>query len=163
MIIGVISDTHDNLPMIRRGLGELERAGAEALLHCGDFIAPFAVKEIAAARIPNCFGVFGNNDGETLMLHRLFSEFGRLEKPPFFFDLGGIEIGMFHEPPPLDVALEMPRELIVFGHTHEACVKKGRALVVNPGECCGWLKGRGSVAVVDTSTMEARIIEFDSE
>ena len=44
MKIGLISDTHDNLPLIRRAFGFL--GGLEILLHAGDIVAPFAAKGI---------------------------------------------------------------------------------------------------------------------
>lgn len=160
MKIGVIADTHDNLPMLRKAIEEMKKEGVETLLHCGDIIAPFAVKELEQGGFRECYGVFGNNDGEVLVLHRFFSEIGRLEKPPFWLELGELKIAMFHEPLPLEVMAELPCDLAVFGHTHEPVVKKGRALVVNPGECCGYTSGRSTVAIVDTGTMEARVVEL---
>ena len=44
MRIGVMSDSHDNLPMIRKAIRLFTDENAEAVLHAGDFIAPFAVK-----------------------------------------------------------------------------------------------------------------------
>jgi len=38
--------------------------------------------------------------------------------------------------------------------------KRGRTLVVNPGECCGYLSGKRTVALVDTETMNAELMEF---
>jgi predicted phosphodiesterase len=33
-------------------------------------------------------------------------------------------------------------------------------LIINPGECCGWLTNRATIAVLDLSTMSARLIEL---
>ena len=46
MKIGVMSDSHDNLPAIRRALARFEAEGAEAVIHAGDFVAPFSIKEL---------------------------------------------------------------------------------------------------------------------
>jgi predicted phosphodiesterase len=47
------------------------------------------------------------------------------------------------------------------GHSHAPLIeKRGRTLVVNPGECCGYLSGKRSIAFVDTATMNAEITEF---
>jgi putative phosphoesterase len=50
-------------------------------------------------------------------------------------------------------------DVIIYGHVHEAkAYKKGRTLIINPGEVCGYLTGKPSIAVLDTKSMEARII-----
>lgn len=46
MIVGVISDTHDRLPMIDAGLDVFAGHGAEALIHPGDLVAPFAMRRL---------------------------------------------------------------------------------------------------------------------
>jgi predicted phosphodiesterase len=39
----------------------------------------------------------------------------------------------------------------VYAHTHERDERRvGEALIVNPGETCGWLGGIGSLAIYDT-------------
>lgn len=49
MKIGLIADSHDNLPMIRAAVEVFTAAGVEAVLRAGDIIAPFAAKEFLAA------------------------------------------------------------------------------------------------------------------
>jgi len=46
MLIGVISDTHDRLPQIDAALSLFARRKVEALVHPGDFVAPFAVRRL---------------------------------------------------------------------------------------------------------------------
>ncbi|MEE9212757.1 MAG: metallophosphoesterase family protein, partial [Phycisphaeraceae bacterium] len=65
MKVGVISDTHDRLPPLRRAVALFERLKVGALFHAGDFVAPFAAKIIApeVLSVPlHC--IYGNNDGE---------------------------------------------------------------------------------------------------
>jgi len=38
--------------------------------------------------------------------------------------------------------------------------KKGKTLVINPGEVCGYLTGKSTIAILDTTKCDARIIEF---
>jgi predicted phosphodiesterase len=53
-------------------------------------------------------------------------------------------------------------EVIVHGHVHEAkAYKKGTTLVINPGEVCGYLTGKSSIAVLDIESKEARIIQLE--
>ena len=63
MKIGVISDTHDNIPLIKRAVGLFNRNGVGHILHAGDFVAPFSILPFNALKSPFT-GVFGNNDGE---------------------------------------------------------------------------------------------------
>jgi uncharacterized protein len=44
MKIGVISDTHDNLKSMQKALQVLMQHKVELIVHCGDWVAPFAVK-----------------------------------------------------------------------------------------------------------------------
>ena len=37
----------------------------------------------------------------------------------------------------------------------------GKTLVINPGECGGWLTGKGTVALVDLKDMKASIVKLD--
>ena len=53
------------------------------------------------------------------------------------------------------------RDVIIYGHTHEPSVRlRDKQLFVNPGELCGLLTGKSTVAVVDTEAMTAEIVEL---
>ena len=52
-------------------------------------------------------------------------------------------------------------DVIIHGHTHEAkTYQKGRTLVLNPGETCGYLSGKATIATLDTKTLEVKIIQL---
>ena len=52
-------------------------------------------------------------------------------------------------------------DLILFGHTHRPLTMRiGRALIMNPGEACGFLSGKPTCAVIDLDTMEGSIREI---
>lgn len=58
MKVGIISDTHDNLPLVDKAIERLNREKVKIVLHAGDYIAPFTVvrfKQLEAKLI----GVFG--------------------------------------------------------------------------------------------------------
>ena len=63
MKIGIIADTHDNLIKIRRAVEIFNSHSVDFVIHCGDFIAPFALNPFDDLRC-EWVGVFGNNDGE---------------------------------------------------------------------------------------------------
>jgi uncharacterized protein len=50
---------------------------------------------------------------------------------------------------------------VVHGHSHNKSIQqKGKTLVINPGELCGYLTGKASFALLDTVKTEAQIIEI---
>jgi len=157
MLVGLISDTHDNLPMIRKALAVLAEADVDCLIHAGDFVAPFAMKELLKfdGRV---YAVFGNNDGERAGLRKLLPD---LESGPRRLDLGGRHITVVHDESSLTGSALAESDVVVVGHTHEARVEPGPPLVVNPGDCSGWVAGNCTVATLDTETLEARIIELE--
>ena len=77
MKIGIIADTHDNLPQIKKAVEIFNREKIELVLHAGDFVSPFTFLEFKNL---NCSlkGVFGNNDGDKLYLQEKFKGIGEL-------------------------------------------------------------------------------------
>lgn len=54
-------------------------------------------------------------------------------------------------------------DVIVTGHSHRPVVDvRDGKLFVNPGECCGWVTGRATVAAIDLKTNDVELIEVDS-
>ncbi|MCX5708491.1 MAG: metallophosphoesterase [Candidatus Omnitrophica bacterium] len=154
MRIGVLSDTHDNLPRIEKAVKLFNQKKAGFVLHAGDFVAPFTIDKL---RKLSCewLGVFGNNDGEKKGLAEKSES--RIRKAPLRIRLDGRKITVVHDRLTLDFEKEKA-DLIIFGHSHKVEIfrLKGR-LILNPGECSGWLSGNASVAVVDLQTLEAKI------
>ncbi len=159
MKIGVISDTHDRLPTFRRALALFDRLGVEAIFHAGDFVAPFAARLITAdaVNIPvHC--VYGNNDGERAGLKKLLPQ---LQDGPYRAELAGCVIVMHHFIDWLSADDITGADVVITGHTHEVVneMRNGQ-LLLNPGECCGWVNNRCTVATLDLSTLTAEIIDL---
>ena len=54
-------------------------------------------------------------------------------------------------------------EVIIYGHTHRTDLRKiGETLIINPGECGGWLTGKSTIALLDLKNLEAKIIKLAS-
>ena len=159
MRIGVLSDTHDRLPMIDAAMDRFRAVGVDTLVHAGDVISPFAAKRLA--QFPGTLHVvYGNNDGERAGLNGVLPQ---IQDGPIFLDLGGRRVLVHHA---LDWCHDDQLEqadVVVAGHTHEVEVRShGKKLMVNPGECCGWVTGRCTIAVVDLDRLEAEIIELST-
>ena len=165
MRIGILADTHDNLPMVERAVARLNGLSPGLVLHAGDFVAPFVIPRLAGLSCP-CIGVFGNNDGDRALLAAKARETGNVEIHGYFTvrQAGGRSIALFHghEPGTLEeIAGSGIFDVVVHGHTHRPSISEsGRTLVVNPGEVCGYLTGTGTVAVLETGRLEAKILEI---
>ena len=161
MKIGIISDTHDNLDRLEQAMRIFRERGVEELAHCGDFVAPFVVLKMKAAGFSKIHGVLGNNDGEVLLLTAVFKDAGALHKQPAFINIAGISIAIMHEPMPSYVMEALPVDVVCYGHTHDAEIRNGgKPVIINPGECGGWLRGRATVAILDTETIQAELVEL---
>jgi putative phosphoesterase len=165
MLVGLIADTHDCLPMIDKAVKRLNEENVELVLHAGDYIAPFVVpkfKDLKAKLI----GVFGNNDGGRELLKKRFSEHKGLEIRGNFAEItvDGVKIALLHgdDEELLKALIESGGfNAVVHGHVHKAEVCwKGKTLVVNPGEVCGYLSGKSTIALFDTVKREVKIVEL---
>lgn len=159
MIIGVISDTHDNLTAISRAVGLFNDRNVGHVLHAGDYTSPFTFRALRQLSCPFT-GIFGNNDGDRLLLQEMSGN--ALFNQPHIFELQGKRIIMMHEHHIIDALADSGHyDLIIYGHTHEAALRKaGNALVLNPGEAGSWLYGRATAALVDLTSLTAEIIEL---
>jgi putative phosphoesterase len=160
MKIAILSDVHDNIWKLAEVLEDAQRAGVGAALFCGDFCAPFTLKQIGEGVDGPVHVVFGNNDGDVLFLSRIAKglENVTLHGPFAYVELGGRRIAVNHYPQiARDQALSGQYDLVCHGHDHEANVERvGGTLLVDPGEVMGRL-GPSTYAVYDTETGEAEL------
>ncbi len=165
MLIGIISDTHDNLPLIEKAINRLNKENAELVLHAGDYVSPFVIPKFKTLKT-KLIGVFGNNDGDHELLKKRFSENKNLEIRGTFakITVEGLSIALLHgENEELLKALTESDgfDVIVHGHGHHSSIrKKDKTLIINPGEVCGYLSGKPTLALLDTDKREAKIIEL---
>lgn len=165
MLVGAISDTHDNLPQIEKAVRYLNDQKVDLVLHAGDYVAGFVIPKLAQL---NCklIGVFGNNDGDHELLKKRFSETSNCTIRERFaqVDVEGFRIAVLHghETELLDAIIESGYfDAVIHGHSHNLSIeRKGKTLAVNPGEICGYLTGKSTLSLLDTSKREARIVEF---
>jgi hypothetical protein len=161
MKIGMIADTHDNLTAIRKAVEILNEQGIDLLIHAGDFVSPFTVEPLKLLNAP-LVGVFGNNDGDKVLLKQKYSEkgIGELFEDPYEFEYAALRILVTHKPVIVNpVAASGLYDLVVFGHTHKAALEQRRGVwVINPGECCGYLTGRETVAVLEVERRAAELL-----
>ena len=164
MILGIMADTHDRLPLIDRAVRKFNERGVDRVLHAGDFIAPFVVSHFKPLE-SKLVGVFGNNDAELGLLKRKFAEMNSEIRGRFAeINIEALKIAMLHgeEEELLKSLINAGSyNIIVYGHTHKAeTYKKGGTIIINPGETCGYLTGEPTIAVLDTKTLEVEKIHL---
>lgn len=162
MLIGVLSDIHDNLDNLHQALQALKKRGATALIFCGDFCSPIPSRVLGGEFPGEIHCVFGNGDGDRFTIAgvaqnqypnlKLHGEYAELE-------LAGSRIAVTHYPFYAKALARTGDYQAVFsGHTHERHEERvGACLWLNPGEILGW-KGQASCAVYDTATNSATYI-----
>ncbi len=160
-MIGLLSDSHDNLVMVRRAVSLFNDASCDLVVHAGDFVAPFAAEELRNLRCP-VRAVVGNCDGERAGLARTFQGLGEIRDAPFAFSHGGVRFVVSHlDGPVAGYLASIPCDVLVFGHTHKPLSeRRDGILVVNPGEAGGWLLGRATVALLDPAARTADILDL---
>ncbi len=155
--IGVLSDTHDRLPAIEAALQEFAAVGVRTLLHPGDIVAPFAARLLADFD-GTLHVTYGNNDGER---HGLKQVLPQIKDGPLLIEIENRRVLLHHALEWCQAEEIDSAEIIVTGHTHQPLIERraGR-LFVNPGECCGWVTGRATVALIDPDRLEAELVEI---
>jgi len=161
MLIGILSDTHDNLPQIRKAVDFFNKSQVDLILHAGDIVAPFTIKEFKRLKSRMVI-VFGNNDGEKNMWRQLVKDIGEIYDNFYGATLEGKRVLLMHEPWQLEALIASQKfDIIIHGHTHNGEThNSGRTLVINPGECCGWVTGKSTVGLLELPSKKFEITDL---
>ncbi|MFP3172526.1 MAG: metallophosphoesterase [Acidilobus sp.] len=168
MLVAVVSDSHDDVSSVRLAAFRAKSLGVKMIIHLGDIISPFTLKELgqAGARVE---AVFGNNDGEFEMLGEVARSMdGNIGRWPRVISAGGRRLLLMHGHGPAEGTVEIAHALaesgrydaVLYGHTHQAELTyvKG-VLILNPGPLASFLGGP-TMALVDTDTMDAKLVRL---
>ena len=164
-MIGIISDSHDNLNAIRKAVEFFNKNEVKAVLHAGDIVSPFTARAFKELNSKLYF-VFGNNDGDKVMLTRWFEEIGATACGDFGdLTIDSLHIALLHgtnEALVNAIAESGDFDVVIRGHSHDPGVKivKGTP-VINPGECSGVLSGKATVATLEISNLNVEITELE--
>lgn len=167
MLIGVVSDTHDNVAATSRIADRFEAADVDVVIHCGDVIAPPVLPTFKGFQV---HGVLGNNDGEVLGLQSGFEALGNgstLHGRFADLTLDGIRIAVLHGEDRDEVdglATGSRYDYVLYGHhhTHERR-EVGDTVVLNPGAHFPTVADEHRrVAVIDT-TGDDRFLDVAGE
>ena len=161
MRIGIFADTHDHLANIRLAVERFNDEGVELVLFAGDLVSTFAVPPLRKLKAP-LVACFGDNEGNKSGLLAGFQLVGRLSEPPVRLTTDdGTRFVLAHMKRQLR-GLDGDYDVAIFGHTHKPRIERdgsGR-LLVNPGETSGWTFGRPTIAMYDTASRQARLLDL---
>jgi len=165
MKICLVSDSHDNRPLLSAAVGEAKELGAQAVLHCGDVVAPTALRPLQQYGLP-VHVIHGNNMGDTYAMFMLAQEPGSVvfyHGQDAGLELGGKRIFLVHYPHYAQaLALTGDWDVVCCGHDHRPAIKTvtnvkgGTTLLLNPGTVAG-VGPRASYIFGDLETMEFTI------
>ena len=163
--IALMSDSHDNLPVLRVALTAIRAAGADVLLHLGDLCAPFVITELAQGFSGPIHIVMGNNDADGRLLQVMAGRHEHVNLYGVYIELNidGRTLALIHYPEPARrIAAAGQLDLVAYGHNHRKHVEQiGATWLVNPGELLG-LVDAPTWALYDTSahSVELRTVEM---
>jgi len=169
MKIAVISDSHDNRTKFKQAATLAKQLDAEAILHCGDIVAPSTLKEAKDTDLP-IHAIHGNNVGDLIMMNKIAS---KPENNISFYGqdaaikLADKKIFIVHYPHYAKaLALTGDYDLVCYGHDHTyyeeiiTSIKNSQCLLANPGSVAG-LDGPASFMIIDLSDMSVEKLLLD--
>ena len=146
MKICIVSDSHDNRRLLALAVEDAKARGAEAVLHCGDVVAPTTLRTLLKFGLP-VHVIHGNNTGDLFNMHALVKEASDIihyHGQDAGIDLAGRRIFMVHYPHyARAMATTGEWDIVCCGHDHrvEICrvdnIKGGQTLYLNPGTVGG--------------------------
>ena len=146
MKVCIVSDSHDHRPLLEAAVRAAKAEGAEAVLHCGDVVAPSTLSVLKPLGLP-VHVIYGNNSGDLYMMTRIAS--APANQVTFYGQDAGVELGgrrifLVHYPHyARAMATTGDWDLVCCGHDHKADIRSIRnmsgnsTLLVNPGTVGG--------------------------
>ena len=163
MIIGVVSDTHNNHKNIDTAISIFNDMDISLVVHTGDITNSKSLEKFYKLNA-QLVGVYGNNDRNEPDLDKTANLYQfKLQEPPYLIEVLGRNIAIFHEPDKIEdfLADNSAVDVVLHGHTHRYRneIKKG-ILFFNPGESAGMKIGMNALGIIDLENLEAKRIFF---
>lgn len=165
MKVCIVSDSHDHREPLAAAVTEAKTLGAQAVLHCGDLIAPSTLHAVTGLELPIHL-IHGNNAGDLYHLWRFAQDpANRLQYygQDASLALAQRRIFMVHYPHYAKaIALTGDYDLVCNGHEHRAVierirnVKGGTTLRIDPGTVAG-VSAPATYVLGDLRTLEFEI------
>ena len=143
MNIAILSDIHDNVPVLKQALLTDEVKTASHIICCGDLCSAFIIKILNQySANQKIHIVFGNNDGDKFKMSMLSSEHKKINIYGDFLDIliDNRRIAVNHYPEIAKLVYESFNfDLVCYGHTHlYLCSFEKKSFLLNPGNMLGY-------------------------
>lgn len=163
MVIGVVSDTHNNLKNIEKIIHLFNEEKVPLVVHTGDIASAQSLEKFSQLHC-NLIGVYGNNDRNEFGLAEIAkkNQF-EIDEPPKIIEVHNRTIALFHEPECVDNFLIENKDIdvVLHGHTHRYRNEvQNNILIFNPGESAGMQRGKNAIGLVDLEKLVAKRIFF---
>lgn len=134
-LVGIVSDTHEDVRMIVRAVNIFKQRAPALVIHCGDIISPPVLERFAGLPMKL---VYGNNDGERAGLKKKCADLGFDEiEDTLTFEFAGKSFFVNHGTRASVIeqaASDQAYDYVLHGHTHEKRnEQRGRTRIINPG------------------------------
>jgi len=163
MLIGVVSDTHNNLKNIDRIISLFNDEGVSLVIHTGDVTNANSLNKFSKLK-GKLIGVYGNNDRNEIGLEKVANNNNFLfQEPPNLITLYERKIAIFHEPDLIEEFLSSREniDVVIHGHTHRYRHEiKNNILYFNPGESAGMREGKNAIGLINLQSLEVKRIFF---
>ncbi|MBR9677401.1 metallophosphoesterase [Candidatus Woesearchaeota archaeon] len=159
-MIGVISDTHDNVENVQLAVKVFKERKVDFVIHCGDVVSPLTVKHFKDVKV---HFVLGNCDGDIQGLMDAADDIG--------CEHHGKTLDMMHENKRIlamhgNNTYELKKQIesqsfdyVLHGHTHQKKDEKsGKTRIVNPG--AHYWMAENTVALIDVKNDSVEFIQL---
>lgn len=139
--IAILSDTHDQIANLRAAIYHCNTNQIDIVVHCGDLISPFMLKELMLFQ-GQVHLIYGNNVGDQhLISSRCGNDYPNIMHHGVFgtFTCDDMRIAMVHYPEEArGLASLNTYDIICCGHSHRHGIEYfGETLLINPGQLLG--------------------------
>lgn len=163
MLLGILSDTHNNLPNLQAALAVFRRRGVDTLIHCGDLTGIEVAHALAGFRV---ICAWGNGDVASGEIRKVLLE----QDPENYAGLvytgrvGGARIGVTHGhlPGRVEELVHSGEYDYVFkGHSHLHKEERfGITRLINPGALGGLHREPRQICLLDLEAAKTEFIEI---
>jgi putative phosphoesterase len=163
--ICIVSDSHDHREPLAAAVEEAKSLGAEAVLHCGDLVAPSTLHAIIGLGLPIHL-IHGNNAGDVYHLSRFAQD--AANRVHYYGQDGSVTLAqrrifLVHYPHYAKaMALTGDYDVVCNGHEHRSVVERirnvkgGETLRIDPGTV-GGISAAATYVFGDLDNMEFAI------
>lgn len=158
-MIGIISDTHDNVENIKNAAEVFRKKRVSFVIHLGDIIAPATVPFFKGL---NMKFIKGNNDGDLEGIKAKCAEIGAEYLGEFHVMMvKGKKLALYHGTDKTRLAQIISSgnyDYVLHGHDHHKRDKKiGNTQVINPG--AHYYQCENTIALLDVENNKVEFIE----